>query len=137
MRLDTLSMFFDAKAMSGTAVTSSTMDIGAAGFAEAEAYVVANFDDLRGDFQLFGQTIPATEVLAVPAQKAQGHGDLVGGKGRGAMLTSVHRDLPVFSSVYGKDGEKTRVCCAFAEQKWTVPHCLRPVLTAHPSLCQI
>lgn len=54
MRLDTLSMFFDAKAMSGTAVTSSTMDIGAAGFAEAEAYVVANFD---------ADTHGATEVV--------------------------------------------------------------------------
>ena len=44
MRLDTLSMFFDAKALSGTAVSSSVMDVAGAGIAEAEAFVVANFD---------------------------------------------------------------------------------------------
>ena len=54
MRLDTLSMFFDAKAMSGTAVTSSVMDVAGAGIAEAEAFVVANFD---------ADTHGATEVV--------------------------------------------------------------------------
>ena len=65
-------------------------------------------DDLRGDVQLFGQTIPATEGLAVPAQKAQGNGDLVGGKGCGAMLTGVHRDLPVFLSSIRKGWGKNK-----------------------------
>lgn len=44
MRLDSLATFFDAKALSGAQVASTAMDIGAAGIAEAEAYVVARFD---------------------------------------------------------------------------------------------
>lgn len=44
MRLDTQSMFSDAQALSGTTVTSSVLDIDAAGIAEAEAYIVVRFD---------------------------------------------------------------------------------------------
>lgn len=44
MRLDMQSMFFDAAALSGTTLTSQALDVGAAGIAEAEAFVVARFD---------------------------------------------------------------------------------------------
>lgn len=54
MRLDTLSMFFDAVAISGTQKASSVLDIAGAGIAEAEAFVVARFD---------ADTHGATEVV--------------------------------------------------------------------------
>ena len=66
MRLDMQSMFCDAKALSGTSVTSNTLDVGNAGIAEVEAFVVANFDtDTHGatKVELMGSADNSTFVL--------------------------------------------------------------------------
>ena len=66
MRLDMQAMYFDAKAMSGTAVTSSVVDAQAAVMAEQTAYVAVRFsNDTHGatSVELQGSADNATFVV--------------------------------------------------------------------------
>lgn len=66
MRLDKQAMFFDAKAMSGTAVNSDVLDVKGAVIAEQTAYAVARFsNDTHGatSVELHGSADNATFVV--------------------------------------------------------------------------